>query len=186
MCLPDALGRSVGKTLCGRQNSQLRQHQIERWRLQVLHWSTTREPLPLSVGEMRASRVVPRTRCPDPSQPQRYADALIRSNRGCRAWAGRTCRRGTVEQCLEDGDPDSACRTWGCCPSRCLHGTLRCHRPQLIRARGVYCEYGASCLTPATTRASTTRCHWAKRPTSTAAGRTSISQSDTMEMRRAN
>ena len=31
------------------------------------------------------------------------------------------------------------------------------------------CEYGASCLTPATTRASTTCCHWSMRPTSAAA-----------------
>ena len=58
--------------------------------------------------------------------------------------------------------------------------------PAQSPVRLTYCEYGASCLTPATTRASTTCCHLAKRPTSTAAGRTSISQSDSMEMRRAN
>lgn len=47
-----------------------------------------------------------------------------------------------------------------------------------------YFEYGASCLTPATTRASTTCCHWVERPTSTAAGRASISQSGSMESSR--
>lgn len=59
-------------------------------------------------------------------------------------------------------------------------------RAAVTRSDRAYCEYGASCLTPATTKASTTCCHWAERPTSTAAGRTSISQSGSMEIRRAN